>query len=115
MSDRRTYSERSAYLKLAVTKRRQQLREKLILYKGGQCQICGYKKYNGALECHHINNHSKLFGLSAKGLTRSWNAIKKEADKCLLVCSNCHKEIHAKITQPSKEILECKRGELRES
>ncbi|KKR08028.1 MAG: hypothetical protein UT32_C0004G0002 [Parcubacteria group bacterium GW2011_GWC2_39_14] len=106
MADKRTYKDRAAYLKQAVQKRRKELREKLINYKGGKCCLCGYRKYPGALECHHLDSQKKDFGLSSRGLTRSWLLIKKEADKCLLVCSNCHKEIHAKITQPPKETLE---------
>lgn len=71
----------------------------LIEYKGGKCRICGYKKYFGALDLHHINASTKEFGLGAKGLTRSWERSKEEADKCILVCANCHREIHGKITQ----------------
>lgn len=68
-----------------------------IAYKGGKCQCCGYNKYVGALEFHHINSEEKDFGISAKGYTRSWKRVKEELDKCILVCANCHREIHGNI------------------
>lgn len=66
---------------------------KLIEYKGGKCQICGYNKCQQALEFHHIDPKTKEFNIS--GGTKSLERLKKETDKCILVCSNCHKEIHA--------------------
>ncbi len=66
--------------------------------------ICGYSKCPGALDFHHRDPKKKDFGLAVKGLTRSWEKIQKEIDKCVLVCANCHREIHAGITQLPKEI-----------
>lgn len=77
----------------AVTKRRHELKIMAVEYKGGKCCKCGYNKCIHALEFHHLERSKKKFGLSGKGLTRSWKKIKKELDKCILVCSNCHKEI----------------------
>ena len=105
MPDQRTYADRAEYLKQAVKSRRQKLKLLVIKYKGGQCKICGYKKYPGAFDLHHINGSTKEFGLSQRGVTRSWEKVKAEADKCILVCANCHREIHGGITQLSKEIL----------
>src|SRR3989344_3716406 len=100
MKEKRTYADRREYLIKAVAKRRKKLREQAIEYKGGQCMTCGYKKYSGALDFHHIDKN-KEFGISKDGITRSWERIRKELDKCILVCSNCHREIHANILQPS--------------
>lgn len=71
------------------------LKVKAIEYKGGACQKCGYNKYIGALEFHHLDPAQKDFGISEKGHTRSWEKIKNELDKCILVCANCHREIHS--------------------
>ncbi len=87
----------------AVSKRRKRLKEMVVEYKGGKCAICGYKKYVGAFDLHHKDGKTKTFGLSSRGLTRSWEKIKTEADKCILVCANCHREIHGGITQLPKE------------
>jgi hypothetical protein len=50
-----------------------------------------------ALEFHHKEVSSKDFGIPAKGYTRSWARVKEEIEKCVLVCANCHREIHAGI------------------
>ena len=83
----------------AVQKRRALIKEKAIQYKGEKCSICGYNKYIGALEFHHLNPNKKDFGIGQKGCTRCWEKVKEELDKCILVCANCHREIHAGIIQ----------------
>ena len=97
--EKRTYADRREYLKKAVTKRRQKLKLMVIEYKGGECIICGYKKYPGAFDLHHIDGSTKEFGLSMQGLTRSWEKTKSEADKCVLLCANCHREVHGGIVK----------------
>ncbi len=92
--EKRTYADRAEYIKKAVAKRRRKVRLLAIEYGGGACQICGYKKCNRALSFHHKDPTKKDFGLSAEGLTRSWEKTKIELDKCILVCANCHMEIH---------------------
>lgn len=69
------------------------IKEELIQYKGGKCQICGYNKCTSALEFHHLDPTQKDFTIS--GGTKSFNTLKPEVDKCILVCANCHREIHA--------------------
>ena len=71
----------------------------LVEYKGGKCCICGYKRCNGALDFHHIG--PKEFAISSKrdiGLKK----LKKEADNTILVCKNCHAEIHGGIHKKYK-------------
>ncbi len=63
---------------------------------GGKCSICGYNRCIDALEFHHKDPSVKEFKLGS-GNTMSWKEYKAEALKCILVCSNCHKEIHNKI------------------
>lgn len=91
----RTYRDRARYNIIAVTKRRRKLKEMAIQAKGGKCMFCGYCKCNGALDFHHLDETKKEFSLSTRGLTRSWVKIQLEINKCLLVCANCHREIHA--------------------
>lgn len=74
---------------------RKDKKAKLVDYKGGCCQNCGYKKSIGALEFHHIDPNEKDFTISAKSY--AYERLKKEVDKCILVCSNCHIEIHEEI------------------
>lgn len=86
----------------AVTKRRFILKEKAVEYKGGCCEKCGYNKSKRALEFHHLDPNEKDFGIAYKGYTRSWEKVKTELDKCILVCSNCHAEIHDEIENNKK-------------
>jgi endogenous inhibitor of DNA gyrase (YacG/DUF329 family) len=66
-------------------------------YKGGKCIKCGYDKYSEVLEFHHRDPSQKEFGIGHKGITRSWENLKKELDKCDLYCANCHRELHANL------------------
>lgn len=97
--EKRTYADRAEYMKAAVIKRRKKLKEMAIEYGGGKCQMCGYLKCKRALSFHHKDPSKKDFGLSTRGLTRSWEKTKLEIDKCILVCANCHMEIHEKLVQ----------------
>lgn len=72
-------------------KRRKQL---LINVMGGKCCLCSYNKCNSALEFHHINPEEKSYGLSSGGNCHSLEQDLEEAQKCILVCANCHREIH---------------------
>lgn len=97
--EKRTYKDRAEYLKRAVTERRCKLKRMLVEYKGGVCQICGYARYYGAFDLHHKGDSPKAFGISAGGISRSWEKMKAEADKCILLCANCHREVHAGVAQ----------------
>lgn len=62
-------------------------------YAGGCCQLCGYDTYDGALEFHHLDPSKKDFQVNMT--LRTWKTIKEEIDKCILLCANCHREVHA--------------------
>ena len=67
----------------------------LIRLSGAHCTKCGYKRNFSALEFHHKIPANKKFTLDLRSLSnRKWSVILQEAEKCILVCSNCHKEIH---------------------
>jgi predicted HNH restriction endonuclease len=67
----------------------------LIRIKGMQCEVCGYSRNYAALEFHHTDPASKDFQLDLRSLSnRRWDAILEERKKCLLLCSNCHAELH---------------------
>jgi len=75
----------------------QKCKQRAVEYKGGRCQICGYAKYFGALEFHHKDPKVKDFVVGSwTHSSNQWEKIKREIDKCILVCSNCHREIHYK-------------------
>lgn len=57
------------------------------------CANCGYSKFGGALEWHHKNSNKEFNPSSA--LMRSWDKYLVEVNKCVLLCANCHREVHA--------------------
>ena len=114
MIEKRKYADRREELIKAVAKRRRKIKLMAIEYKGGECTVCGYNKYPGALDLHHAFGN-KSFSIGHKGYTRSWEKVKEELDKCVLVCANCHRELEAGITQLPWEIKDEKRGEIGET
>lgn len=78
-----------------VNTTRRNNKTKLVAMFGGECVICGYNRYVGALEFHHSEPEHKDFGLSSRGMTWALSKMIEEAKKCILVCANCHREIHA--------------------
>lgn len=81
---------------------RTRAKNRLVEIFGGSCNICGYNKTVTALEYHHIDESTKEFGISERGWTRSFERVLNEAKKCIMVCSNCHREIHAGLIDLSK-------------
>jgi len=74
-----------------AAKRRADLRARAVEYLGGACRICGYNKSLAAFDFHHVDPQQKDFNISQ---VMSWERIVKELDKCELLCSNCHREVH---------------------
>ena len=66
---------------------------------GGKCRICGYSKCMAALHFHHKKGCEKKFHISQKVGFMKIDNLKKEIDKCILLCSNCH----AELTWPNKK------------
>ena len=69
----------------------------LIKVCGNKCNICGYNKVNSALEFHHIKPEEKTYGLASMGTCHQLEQDLKEIKKCILVCANCHREIHENL------------------
>lgn len=63
---------------------------------GHSCKNCGYSKCRTALEFHHIDPKEKEITPS-KVFSRKWESIIKELDKCILLCANCHREVHSGV------------------
>ena len=78
----------------AVQRRRDKVKQMSVDYKGGKCSRCSYDKCIKALEFHHTDPNEKDFNIAYKGYTRAWEKVKIELDKCVLLCANCHREIH---------------------
>lgn len=81
----------------AVSARRRRVKAALVAEAGGACSICGYDRYAGALQFHHLDPGEKSFAIADRGLARSIDRARAEAQKCILVCANCHAEIEGGI------------------
>lgn len=63
---------------------------------GGKCNCCGYDRCLNALAFHHLDPSKKDLGFGAtRANPINWPKIVEELRKCILVCHNCHSEIHA--------------------
>ncbi len=83
--------------KARVIARRRRIKEILVEEAGGACVLCGYDRYIGALQFHHVDPTTKEFGIALNGAARSLDRARAEARKCVLVCGNCHAEVEAGI------------------
>ena len=104
-------------------KRRRDNKKALVALRGGKCELCGYDKCiywiiwllewekkhkknkenwtipsrNAALDFHHIDPNTKFKAVAH--LSYNLKLMIEEAKKCVMVCSNCHREIHAGIIE----------------
>lgn len=81
----------------AVARRRRNVRDILIDEAGGRCAICAYDRCPAALHFHHLDPASKRFSIRG-GRTPSLQTLRAEAEKCILLCSNCHAEVESGVT-----------------
>lgn len=85
------------YNKTRLQRTRERVQDRkiyLIQYKGGKCMQCGIQLNENnwiIFDFHHVG--AKDFNMAP--FTRNMVDLKKEADKCILVCANCHRMIHA--------------------
>ena len=83
-----------AYIEASERHRRKAILVKML---GGKCSKCGYKNSIRALSFHHTDPSTKSFDISNNGnLMQDWELVQAEAKKCVLLCLNCHAEIHIK-------------------
>lgn len=73
-------------------------KQKAVDYGGNRCSACGNMFSNVCYDFHHIDRNTKYKEVSCM-ITEmySWEDIEKELDKCIMVCSNCHRLIEEKI------------------
>jgi hypothetical protein len=76
-----------------VARRRRTIKRQLVEEAGGACVVCGYSRWLGALQFHHVESRSKKFHLAQGGYSRSIARSRAEMRKCVLLCANCHSEV----------------------
>jgi hypothetical protein len=77
---------------------RSELKRALVELRGGACNLCGYDRHLCALTFHHLEPEKKSFVI-AGAHTRKWDVLVAEARKCVLLCENCHREVHVGVTE----------------
>jgi hypothetical protein len=76
--------------------RRAKNKKLAVEYLGGICKGCGLKTEIAAVyDCHHVDPTTKEYSISRALLEKSFEDIKTELDKCILLYSNCHRALHA--------------------
>ena len=71
-------------------------RSKVDEYKKAGCAMCGEKELV-CLDFHHIDPSTKEFNIGKQFHIRSFKDIEKEIEKCVVLCANCHRKVHAGI------------------
>ena len=88
-------------------KSRRANKSRLVEYFGGKCVCCGYKRSLAGLQFHHLDPSQKDFTISSQS-KRNYEELLEEAKKCIMVCANCHAEIHAGVRDISNGYKEKK-------
>lgn len=79
-----------------VNRRRFAIKDKALAMFDNKCLVCGYDRCSRSLTFHHINEAIKKFAISGSHC-RSWEKIEQELNNCVLLCHNCHNELHAGV------------------
>jgi hypothetical protein len=64
----------------------------VVKHLGGRCMMCGHSRCVRNLAFHHISN--KSFQIDERAFQFSWERLIPEIEKCVLICHNCHGEVH---------------------
>ena len=85
--------------------RRSERKRRAVEYKGGKCVICDYSRCMRSLAFHHLDPKKKDIEINLSSMCRSWEKLRRELDKCVLLCTNCHGEVHDGLVQvPTKAL-----------
>ncbi|MGA8803656.1 MAG: hypothetical protein WB866_03115 [Solirubrobacterales bacterium] len=95
----------------AVSRWRRRAKLRLIEAAGGRCILCGYDRHPSALHFHHLDPGQKRYTLSRAGHTRNFAEALQEAEKCVLLCANCHAEVERGVAAIPSDLLKGRLGE----
>ncbi len=93
---RRTHSYCKKCVNEQTIERQRALKLSAIEYKGGVCHDCGKRYHPAVYDFHHLNPSDKDFNIGHRKSLKFSQELKDELDKCVLLCSNCHRVRHAK-------------------
>jgi hypothetical protein len=72
---------------------------------GGACFGCGGRGLAAIFDFHHLDADRKDFGIGQDGIPRPWEKIVAELAKCVMLCANCHREVHAGVRELEEGLL----------
>src|SRR6266545_501265 len=81
----------------AVVDYRRRLKVRAVEYMGGRCYECDVSGPAAIFDFHHIDASDKRFGIGQDGIPRKWERVASELEKCVMLCANCHREVHAGV------------------
>lgn len=84
---------------------RRRLKQRAVDHMGGTCAGCGRHGDLALFEFHHRDSMNKDFGISEDGIIRRWSTIVAELAKCVMLCANCHREVHAGVRDLDEGLL----------
>ncbi|MGC1852072.1 MAG: helix-turn-helix domain-containing protein [Solirubrobacterales bacterium] len=85
----------------SVSERRRQVKRVLVAEAGGRCRMCGFNGHPAALHFHHLDPATKEFHLGHQGQSRAIARMRAEAEKCVLLCANCHALVESGVEKLS--------------
>jgi hypothetical protein len=94
----------------AVARRRSKMKMILVTENGGCCCICGYDRSMRALHFHHLEPALERHSINAKGVAVALEKLRAEAQKCVLLCSNCHAEVEDGLASIPERVSSALRG-----
>lgn len=89
--------------KLKTKEKRILLKTEGVKYLGGKCKKCGYDKCIAALDFHHLDPSTKDDDFSKK-CEKDWDTMKSKIEGCILLCANCHRELHWNENRKTNDI-----------
>lgn len=88
-----------------VGRYRRRAKVRAVEHMGGRCQGCSWAGLPAVFEFHHLDPAQKSFGITQDGIPRRWERVVAELAKCVMLCANCHREVHAGARELDEGLL----------
>jgi len=76
----------------------------LVEHLGGKCITCGYDICPASFDFHHPIPEEKEFTIASELGSMTYQRLLEETEKCMLLCANCHRELHYYESKESTEV-----------
>lgn len=88
--------------------RHRRIKYRVVQLMGGECSQCGYSRNMANLHLHHRDPEEKEYDWGQLlRMARRWDEVLVELEKCDLLCSYCHTELHHPDEDMELLALEC--------